>query len=71
MSPTEFCYWLQGYFELSGTTTLMPEHQVEIVKNHLNMVFAHHIDPKAGGPEVQSKLNELHDPGPKKPIMRC
>lgn len=38
MTPLEFCYWLQGTFELGNTRTLS-ETQVEILKQHLNLVF--------------------------------
>jgi len=38
MTPQEFCYWLQGYFEVSGNETLTPE-QVKMVKEHLQLVF--------------------------------
>jgi len=38
MTSQEFCYWLQGYFEVSGNETLTPE-QVKIVKDHLKLVF--------------------------------
>ena len=38
MNSQEFCYWLQGLFELTETKTLSAQ-QVEIVKNHLQLVF--------------------------------
>jgi hypothetical protein len=38
MTPQEFCYWLQGYFEVSGNETLTPE-QVKMVKEHLQLTF--------------------------------
>lgn len=38
MNSTEFCYWLQGFFELQSPVTLSPE-QVFIIKEHLNLVF--------------------------------
>lgn len=38
MNEKEFCYWLKGFFELSNTTTLS-ETQIEIIKNHLDLVF--------------------------------
>lgn len=44
MKAVEFCYWLQGYFELSGGKDLDVV-QVETIKKHLNMVFIHDIDP--------------------------
>lgn len=38
MTPKEFCYWLQGYFELTNHTDLTQD-QVRIVKDHLAIVF--------------------------------
>jgi hypothetical protein len=38
MSPENFIYWLQGYFEISGVTKLN-ESQVKIIKDHLKLVF--------------------------------
>lgn len=62
MTSREFVYWLQGYFELSGSTSLTIE-QAQCIKRHLAMVFAHEIDPSAGTAEQQEKLNEVHGPG--------
>lgn len=42
MTPEQFCYWLQGYFELNEHgvehTVLTPQ-QVQIIKDHLKLVF--------------------------------
>lgn len=38
MTPDQFCYWLQGYFEISGSTKLNKE-QVDVIKEHLSLVF--------------------------------
>ena len=38
MTCEQFTYWLQGYFEISGTTYLS-ELQTQIVKDHLDLVF--------------------------------
>jgi len=37
MSPENLIYWLNGFFELSGATTLN-EAQVKILKEHLGLV---------------------------------
>ena len=39
MTPEQFTYWLQGFFELSETKELTPE-QVQIVKDHLALVLS-------------------------------
>ena len=59
MKADNFCYWLQGYFELGATKELTTE-QVEMIKRHLAMVFYTDLDnqfPK----EQQVKLQTLHD----------
>lgn len=63
MSSRDFCYWLQGYFEVSAGKgfAALDGAQVEIIRKHLALVFIHDIDPQAGGKEVQAKLNSLHD----------
>jgi hypothetical protein len=76
MKATEFCYWLQGYFEISDAfseagltnddgSVVPPEGisplQTEIIRRHLALVFKHDIDPKAGSPEYQAELQAIHD----------
>lgn len=43
MTPENFCYWLQGYFEISETERTGPATlaslQVEEIKNHLSLVL--------------------------------
>ena len=61
MKSRDFCYWLQGYFELANPThidgaTLMA------IRNHLNMVFIHEIDPSFPA-EQQSALDAAHQGG--------
>ncbi len=76
MQSRDFIYWLQGFFEISGDNNLSPK-QVEIIRNHLNMVFIHEIDPSMGDKKEQDKLQEAHDgPGylpynPNKVVMKC
>lgn len=59
MKSVEFCYWLQGLFELAKPTTLDLE-QTDLIKRHLGMVFHHEIDPSYGNADVQTALNNLH-----------
>ena len=44
MNTIDFCYWLQGHFELNPDAALTTE-QTQIIKNHLKLVFKHEIDP--------------------------
>ena len=59
MTSRDFCYWLQGLFEL-GDPTALDANQTDLVKRHLAMVFLHEIDPSAGGPGEQETLNKIH-----------
>ena len=38
MTPENFCYWLQGMFELTEIDVLSKT-QIEVIKNHLQLVF--------------------------------
>jgi hypothetical protein len=38
MNSEHFIYWLQGFFELSGTATLNEE-QVKVIKEHIALVL--------------------------------
>lgn len=60
MTAENFCYWLQGKLEIDGGPLPLTAAQVDVIQKHLSLVFVHDIDPKAGGPEVQAKLNAIH-----------
>lgn len=82
MTSRDFCFWLQGAFELSNPKTL-DEEAVESIKAHLSLAFLHDIDPSMGDDKEQKKLEDAHDksattaPGgfipnrPGGPTMRC
>ncbi len=64
MLSRDFCYWLMGFFELSAQGESLDANQVKIIKNHLEMVFKHEIDPSMGDKTHQDQLRKLHSPGP-------
>lgn len=39
MTEREFCYWLQGWFELGAGPEGMSEDQVRVIREHLELVF--------------------------------
>lgn len=39
MREKEFCYWLQGYFELLGDKAKLTKEQVDTIRQHLQLVF--------------------------------
>jgi hypothetical protein len=61
MTSRDFCYWLQGFFELTGTNKALTKEQCKTIRAHLAMVFAHEIDPSNGTPEHRATLQDLHD----------
>lgn len=63
MKSVEFCYWLQGLFEVAEPETLNAK-QVDLIKRHLNMVFVHEIDASYPA-DQQEALNVAHsNPAP-------
>lgn len=55
MNPRDFCFWLQGYFELSKSNELTRQ-QLETIKEHLALVFEDIIftpNPTAYSPSLE------------------
>lgn len=76
MTSRDFCFWLQGHFEISGSQAL-GEKETATVKRHLAIVFKHEIDPSM--PDPTGSLQSTHDGKPPKiggtdaagNVMRC
>lgn len=74
MTSRDFCYWLQGFFEITKANRPLIEltsDQVAMIEKHLSLVFAHEIDPSMGTPEHQSQLNLIHSSRPDSSMVRC
>jgi hypothetical protein len=71
MNSIDFCFWLQGYFEISGNTVINAE-QAGIIKDHLNLVFKHEIDPLREIQTIETPLvlNQAHG-GKNDGLVRC
>lgn len=79
MRSRDFCYWAQGFFEVteagfdSPAEVTLTAKQVQCFKNHLAMVFRHEIDPSMGDADHQAALSEAHQGGasgtPPKPMQ--
>lgn len=75
MKSTEFCYWLQGYFELGPDGQGLSSEQVDMIRKHLALVFKHEID-LSYGPNLQ-ELQDIHDGNApsnnfrREPRMKC
>ena len=72
MNAIDFCYWLQGHFELNPDISMTPE-QTKLIKNHLNLVFKHEIDPlrESQTPTKTSILNQTHGQTGNDFLVRC
>lgn len=76
MTSRDFCYWLQGFFEISNPQTINKV-ETEMIKKHLALVFKHEIDPSMGDEVHQNELNAIHNPTPSnifdegKTLIRC
>lgn len=66
MTSRDFCYWLQGFFELRQAAAAQGEaipisgSQAQLIERHLALVFKHEIDPSAGPPGHQAALDAIH-----------
>ena len=60
MTSRDFAYWLQGFFEIYEPQTINKQ-QVEIIRNHLNLVFKHEIDPSLNEGKTKVEVQELQD----------
>ncbi len=59
MTPENFAYWLMGHFELQDKPSSLNTEQTAVIRNHLNLVFAH-IDLEAPQ-DLQETLNDIHE----------
>ena len=83
MTSRDFCYWLQGYLEItaaSGTgLNALNQLQVKQIQNHLALVFIHEIDPANAAIVAPAQAQQVHDQqipqiggvGPNGEIYRC
>ncbi len=64
MKPEQFCYWLQGFFELNGNTNTLSPSQIRAIENHLGLVFLHTLDPENDASTTTSAetMNLFHNP---------
>lgn len=64
MTSRDFCYWLQGFFEITADPNpVLTVNQIITIKNHLAMVFLHEIDPSHGDKTHQDALSAAHQGG--------
>lgn len=61
MTSRDFCYWLQGAFEITQNRHF-GEEETATIKRHLALVFKHEIDPSI--PDPTGVLQATHDGTP-------
>jgi hypothetical protein len=81
MHSRDFCYWLQGFFEIApaaaidGVDLPISAEQVKVIRSHLALVFKHEIDPSidGGDPKKKQQLDQIHHGPfpPGGPVMSC
>lgn len=71
MTSRDFCFWLQGFFEINNVDknkaieSLSPQ-QVAMIENHLALVFRHEISPppviiQDSGNKISDALKHMQD----------
>ena len=72
MNTIDFCFWLQGHFELNPNNQLTTK-QVKVIKNHLYLVFKHEIDPlrESETTAPTDELNATHNGAGNDTLVRC
>jgi len=64
MTSRDFCYWLQGYLEISAANQVpvdLKHLQIDCIQKHLALVFKHEIDPSYGPESHQEELRKIHN----------
>lgn len=67
MDEKSFAYWLQGYFELTDSGQPLSVQQVQIIKDHLTLVFkketpSYTIDYSYGGGITNPQVSYVGKP---------
>lgn len=73
MTAENFCYWLQGFYEINDDNTISKK-QSEIIKAHLSLVFKHDIDISmfdGKDDKYKKEYSDIHDMGTLKPMINC
>lgn len=63
MTENEFCYWLKGFFEISGDTlSSLKAVQVQTISSHLELVFDKKTPKTSSIPDQLSGRRHQPDP---------
>lgn len=58
MTPEQFAYWLQGFVELSDTSRFT-EHQTQIIKDHLALVFTKVTPERKSSEDMATEIEKI------------
>lgn len=63
MTSRDFCYWLQGFFEINGLEgeIKISDNQSKIIQAHLNLVFKHEIDVDNFRNKTEKEIKEYEE----------
>lgn len=64
MTSRDFVYFLQGFFEINSAKQggyEITDEQIDVIRNHLNLVFKHEIDPSLNEGKTKEEVKELQD----------
>lgn len=68
MTSEQFCYWLQGFFEISnGDVKGIAPEKAQIIQDHLDLVF-NKVTPDRKGIEISEIENFKYKKGKNPPI---
>ena len=68
MKPRDFCYFLQGFFELTDTSEGISQEQIKIIKAKLDSCFEH-VNPEKPNVEGCEVIPGI--PTNPNPVYRC
>lgn len=71
MKSRDFCFWLQGCFELGGGEAGLNATQVAVIKQHLGLVFQHDTDIAAKPHAPITHASVVAQVDPTKTLLIC
>jgi hypothetical protein len=60
VTPRDFCYWLQGFFEINNPITIDPI-ELDIIKDHLKLVFRKETPDRSVVPFLDNEREVFDD----------
>lgn len=63
MTHSDFCYWLQGFFEINGATAITSE-QAKVIEQHLALVFTKVTNPNVTYVDMFAEIKRKMDERP-------